>query len=497
MKTVIRSIAAILALVTLLCVFAACAETDTPAETSGGIAVTNPSESGGDSIEETTLFTPDDLEESYAFDKTITIFMWSDHRMREFYADESGDIIDDAIHHRNIAVEKRLGITFEFVEEPGDSGDYKNWNKKAENDWQSDKVYDIYAGYSRAVPLLSIKGMTENLLDHDEFSVEKPWWPEALTTECTIKDKLFFCSGDIATSLLWYMDAIMYNKAMYESYYQGQPTPMDLVESDEWTFDKLFTMTKDLYIESSDGNKDNATYAISIFDTDIDAFQIAAGITSLEKAEDGSIRISEAWQSDRCATVCEAVGNYLKNPGVYVEGSTKSRDSFINQRSVFHLDRIFIVAGTDTTESAKVEFSYGIVPLPKYDDSQATYKTSLGNPFTIYAVNNNAQNVSAAVITLEAMGSENYRSVTPAVFEVAMKVRYTDDPQAARMYDILRGTISFDVGRLCTYSFGNNTATLFRTTALSATPSGFKTQLKTKAIVINRYIETFMEAFED
>jgi hypothetical protein len=496
MKKIIRFISFLLAFVMFLCMFSACAEITNPEDTTKE-AATDPSGSEIVTEDETTLFVLDDLAESYDFNETITIFLWSDHRMREFHAEESGDIIDDAIYHRNIAVEKRLNITLEFVEEPGDSDDYKNWNKKAENDWQADKEYDIYAGYSRAVPLLAINGMTENLLEHESFSVEKPWWPEALTTECTIKDKLFFCSGDIATSLLWYMDAIMYNKSLYEAHYAGQPTPMDLVEADDWTFEKLFAMTKDIYIESPDGNVDNATYAISIFDTDIDAFQIAAGITAIEKDEDGGIRVSEAWSSQYCADVCQAVGEYLTSPGVYVEGSTKSRDSFFNERCVFHLDRIFIVAGTDTTESSKVEFSYGIVPVPKYNDAQESFKTSLGNPFTIYAVNNNTSNVEAAVTTLEAMGSENYRSVTPAVFEVAMKVRYTDDPQAARMYDILRGTISFDIGRLCSYSFGNSTATLFRNTAMSANPSGFLTQLRVKKVAIDRYIKTFMEAYED
>ena len=170
---------------------------------------------------EDTLYELDDLDESYDLNEVITFYIWSDHAMREYFAEDSGDIIDNAIFTRNVRVSERLGITLEFVQEKGGLDFFKDWNMKAENDWKSDCQYDVYSGYSRAVPNLAIKGMTANLLEYEDFNVEKPWWPEALTTECTVYDKLLFCSGDISTSLLWYMDAIFYNLELYNTYYNG------------------------------------------------------------------------------------------------------------------------------------------------------------------------------------------------------------------------------------------------------------------------------------
>jgi len=499
MKNTIRSIAMLLSLLILLGSFVSCANTsggeDTVPDTTAAVTVEETATASEVTTAEETLFAPDDLDEKYNFNETITIYLWSDHRMTEFYADETGDLIEDAIFRRNIIVSERLGIEFEFVEEKGDNTAYKTWIQKAENDWQSDNAYDIYSGYSRAIPLLTLSNMTANLLAYEAFNVEKPWWPEALTSECTINDKLYFCTGDIATSVLWYMNALMYNKDLYSAHISTDKNPMDLVQNNEWTLDTFFGFVKDIHVDDGNGKKDDLDFlGATIYSYDIDSFQISAGITSLEKSETDGIKMSEAWNSQRCADVCELVGNYLNSPGVYA-ATGKTRTVFDNQRSIFHLDRLFLISGADNLTTEKIEFSYGVVPVPKFDTAQESFKTDLGDPFSLYAVNSQAKNIEAAVTTLEAMGSENYRSVTPAVFEVAMKIRYTDDPQVSEMFDILRAGLSFDLGVLYGYEFGGLTYNLFKDTALSANPSGFLSSLKKSQRIIDSSIKKIIEIY--
>ena len=128
MKRFIRIIALVMAIMTLAGAFVACAETNTPEVTtegnSGAASTTAP---GDDVTQAETEYEEDDLADSYNFDTTVTIYMWSDYTMMEFYAEESGDIIDDAIFNRNNDVENRLGITLEFVEEPGSAKKMTPW----------------------------------------------------------------------------------------------------------------------------------------------------------------------------------------------------------------------------------------------------------------------------------------------------------------------------------------------------------------------------------
>ena len=495
MKKYLRIIALVMAILTLSGMFAACAETGTTDTTTAADVAATEAPTVETTVEE-TLYAPDDLAESYNFGETITIYLWKDYTMMEFYAEETGDVIDDAIFNRNIAVEDRLGIEFEYVEEKGSSSDYENWIKKAENDWQADNSYDIYAGYSRSAPLMTLKGMTVNLLDYEAFSVEKPWWPEALTTECTINDKLYFCSGDISTNLLWMMIGTFYNRELYNTYFPAEKSPMDMVEDNEWTMEKFFSMVQDIYTDDGNSKKDDADfYGLVLYETNIDAFQTGAGIISIERDPENGLKISEGWNSQRCADACELVGNFIDSDGVIYNTSTKIRNIFYEERALFITDRLFIVAGKDTSETGKIEFSYGLVPQPKFDTQQESYLTNVGHPFTMYAVNSQSKKIEASVTTLEAIGSANHRTVTPAVFEVAMKVRYTDDPQTSSMYDLLREGISFDIGRLYASTFQNGTANLFRTTAKSGNPAGLLSNIKKNEKVIKKGITTIMEFY--
>ena len=498
MKKYVKLTTLLLVFATMLSLFAACANTGSEDTTAPSGAQTQAPTESGEATEEVTLYVPDDLNETYNFGETITFFIWDDWRMMEFYSDETGDLIDDAIYHRNIAVTERLGVEFEWVEAPGDSGDYSSWLTQAENDWAADNEYDIYAGYSRTIPLLTIRGMAANLLQQEAFNVEKPWWPEALTTECTINDRLYFCTGDIATSMLWYMVAFMYNKDLYEAHIldkNGGKTPMDMVDEDNWTLESFLGLVQDIYVDADNNGQKDITdfYGSTIYSTDITAFMIGAGITSFEKAEDGSLRISEKWNSQRCADICETVGNAMKLTGILCNDD---RTTFRTQQSIFHMDRVFNIPGTDTGGEG-LDFTVGVVPVPKFDKSQQEYKTNLGNPYTMYAINAQSKEMEATATTLEAMASQNYRAVTPVVFEVAMKVRYTDDSQVAGMFDILKENVSFDVGQLYYYATEKLPAKVFSDTCLSGNPAGFLSALKRSERVINNKIKDIMKGYTD
>ena len=56
--------------------------------------------------------------------------------------------------------------------------------------------------------------------------------------------------------------------------------------------------------------------------------------------------------------------------------------------------------------------------------------------------------MSSAV--LEALASESSKLITPAVFEVALKVKYSSDDKMAQMYDIIRASMTYDFGRVFT-----------------------------------------------
>ena len=499
-----KTIPALLALLMIIPMIVACgntgnSDTTTPVADTVDSAAPGTDEGTKSTVDENGYLL-DDIPAGLKYNEEINIFYWTDYTMTEFFVEDStGDNISNAIYSRNLNVEDRLGVTLSYYGEKGGSDSMNAWIQKAETDWKGSHEFDIYAGYSRSAPQLAYRGYNVNLLTTEHFDVEKPWWPEALMNECTFGNKLYFCSGDISTNMLWMMIGTFYNKSMYEARMPaGTKTPEQMVDDKEWTMDVMFNMTKDIY-EDTDGDtavSAGDTYGFVIYETNIDAFQTAAGIVSIEKAIDGTLSLSSDWLGERCATLCKTVGDYLKSPGVYHKNSTSIRTIFNEERALFITDRCFIVAGKDNASSKdRIEFEYGIIPQPMMNADQGFYLTNMGHPYTMYAVSSNSSAVEASATVIECMGSLNYRSVTPQVFESAMKLRYATGGDAARMYDILRGTVSFDLGRIMASNFGNTTANAFRTTALSS-PDSYASKLKAYKSSLEGNLKTFVGTIE-
>ncbi|MCQ2354051.1 MAG: hypothetical protein MJ102_02980 [Clostridia bacterium] len=479
-----RIITIILALCMLLPMLIACGKTggsdSTSAMSSTEVsAISDGSDTKDNKGVDENGYELDSIPEGLNFNDEITFLMWSDYTMTEFYVEENnGDGIDSAIYSRNERVRDRLGVDLQYVECPGNSDHMDEFIKKAQSDYNGDREFDIYAGYSRVAPQLALSGYTVDLLSTKYFNVEKPWWPNALINECTFNNKLYFCSGDISTNLLWMMIGTFYNKDLYAQY-GFEKTPEQMVDSQEWTMDVMFDMTRDIYIDADNDNakSDADTYGAVLYQMNIDAFQTAAGIVSVIKNGQSELTINPDYVGERTANVCELVGNWINSPGVYQLNKTSVRNIFFEERALFVTDRCFIVAGKDNAGSSdRIEFGYGIVPNPKYNKEQKNYMTNVGHPFTTYAIAASTHNVDAASAVLEALGSESYRLVTPEVFESAMKFKYGGGSDAARMYDIIRGNISFDLGRLIPGPFNNFTTNSFRNVAIS-NPSGYSTRI--------------------
>ena len=227
----------------------------------------------------------------------------------------------------------------------------------------------------------------------------------------------------------------------------------------------------------------------------IDAFQTAANIISIGKDESGELIISPDFYGERQIDMTSKIHKLLSSEGVRYSSSIKIRNIFFEERALLITDRVFIVAGKDNRDDKnRIEFDYGIVPQPKYSSDQENFVTNVGHPYTMYAINAASTKIDACAAVIEALGSQNYRSVTPKVFEAAMKVRYASDSEAGEMYDILRNGISFDLGRLFAGTFGNHTANLFRKVVQSG--NSYTRQYESAKPVIEAGLAVIKEAFE-
>jgi len=93
---------------------------------------------------------------------------------------------------------------------------------------------------------------------------------------------------------------------------------------------------------------------------------------------------------------------------------------------------------------------FGILPYPKFDESQERYGAYVTSAHTLYSVPIDAQDPDLSGAVLELMASEGHRKIMPAYFDVTLKAKYSDGPVMSSVFDLLKDSIIFDVGYMFT-----------------------------------------------
>ena len=91
------------------------------------------------------------------------------------------------------------------------------------------------------------------------------------------------------------------------------------------------------------------------------------------------------------------------------------------------------------------EFDYGLLPIPKYDESQDRYyhDGNIGNT-RLMAIPKTCRDLEREGILLEAFAYESYRSVLPWYYEVLMTKKNVRDEESGLMLELIYNTRAFD-----------------------------------------------------
>ena len=463
-----KPISLLLLLAMMLAAFSGCSDAtseETVTDTAADAEITEPVE-----IEPETMYVSDDLPDTLDYNgTTVTTFGWSGPVLVEFYVDEqNGEVVNDAIFARNLAVSERLNIELAYHLEPGAYDQRNTWVQALSSSITAgDGAYDISAGYSMAGASLASKGMCLPLTEQEYLDFSKPWWPSSLLDEATCGGQLYFCSGDISTYMIYYLYGVYFNQDMLTEY--DLENPYDLVQGGSWTLDKMSEMSSGVYIDlNGDGVKgfeDRLGYiTYSIY---VDPYFFSCGLHTTEKDENDIPFLSAEFGGEKAHSIVEKVVAFTTAEGSMVGNGAEQIDPSYN---VFKEGRGLFTSHELTfavTHLRDVDFTYGIVPYPKYDDAQENYVTITSFPYTLFGIPMDAKDPSMSSAVMEAMASESYRTVSPALFENAFKVKYAQDEQSSLMYDIIRSTVSFDFGRVFNNDLNSLTYSLFRNAIVS------------------------------
>ena len=385
----------------------------------------------------------------------------------------------------------------EFIEEPGANPDRVTFAQKiSQSVLANDSTYDAVAGYSMAIASLAADGMLVDLNSTEYFDMTKPWWSQNLMAQSSVNGKLYFASGDISTTLTYMMYAMYFNKDIMAA--NNIEEPYDLVLDGKWTLDKLLELSTGVYQDlNGDGQKkvDDDMFGLETYAVYVDPYFYSCGLRTTELDDNGVPQISPMFGSEKTQALIEKLVNafFATNDCVISEYSDKETYKYFEQNRFLFSARE-VQYGVTNLRSA--DFEYGILPMPKWDEAQENYCTVASFPYTLYGIPLDAKNSDMSSAVLEALASESSKTITPAVFEVALKVKYSSDDQMAQMYDIIRASMTYDFGRVFTDNLDSLTYAMFRDSVLNENTNWASTYAK-KEKTLQGKMDKLIEKFGD
>ena len=440
MRPIIRLLTLLLAFL-LVCSASACADS-TPDPTTGSGA------EGSDTGSEIPSDYATDLPNKDLGGATIVFLAQSDPCFVHFYdvnvTQYNDGVINEAVYIRNRTVESALHVTITDY----DAGSNANEELKR-TVLSGDDDYDaawIRTDYFFAT---SLEGHLRNIYEMPNLDLSKLYWDQHAQDDYLVGDKLFGIMGDISTSANMFTHLFGINKKVAKEHGVDVSSLYNTVLNGDWTLGAFLEVCSHCEWADLNGNgtRDGLDqFAFGVSPSFIFGGFSAAGEMWIVKDENNHYALSELTQ--RKIDVLEAIINLTNDKNMTVAtwnigsvpGETDTygytyRTKFENNTLLFSdLDMGEVL---DTRATMKDDF--GIVPLPKYDQSQTEYSVFAYPFYPLLCIPGTVTEEKQETVgyVLEVLGSESYKTLTPAFYDIAMGGMVLRDEESTQMLDLI------------------------------------------------------------
>jgi len=408
----------------------------------------------------------------------------------------TGDVVDDAVYNRNAAVSERLNIAFLYRSSgTGTAQEFPGEARSSITANADDYSIISWAQYSTLPLCLQHLIMDVNGAKYLDFDM--PWWNGEYMDVLQIGgDKRFFLMGDIALNSLKVTAAVFFDQKLYTDLYGEYDSLYGEVLEGKWTVDRLYELAEKGYVDlNGDGRADNEDQwgicATTVANTELFAFGL--GLRLIGRDADGMPEL--VVQDERNYTALEKLTNlYWNNVGMNKSfNDTETFNSPVVSK-LFAADRIlFLPLWLKTCEYLReMENGYGIIPYPKLDETQEAYISLVQDTSSIFCIPVTCLHGEEVGAVIEAMCAENYRTVTPAYYDTALKNKYSRDTVSSQMIDLIHDTSMTEFGYAYNYSIGS-IGTIMRTVVQQ---NGSLASTAAKSVkVVNKQLEKLVKTY--
>ncbi len=436
----------------------------------------------------------DDLPEDLKFDgREVNIFYGEydpNFNCKKYElegAKEGTDNIAIAVYERNAEVQSRLDVSLKFTQ-IDNSSEAAEYTAKIENAIINSASTEFDLVYHRAQNAVvhSTRGYFRSVNDLPYVDWDKDYWfYEQMENVSLNASQIQIILGDLLVSNYANMTAIFFNRDLYDVE-NGENSSLSLyklVKENKWTWEEYFKIVADAYKDNGDGKPtaddiygahwENGTRTCQYY-------PYSSGVKFTSRDSEGFPVLELT--SDRVGEMVEDLYGFIhENEGTIELSYDAAAEKFFGGEMLFY--SYFLSRGT--TVSKSVNFNYGILPFPKYDEN-AEYTSTLLTGAGVYVIPNTIDSedrINCLGATLEALCSASSKNVVPEYWDVLLKVRMADSEENSEMISIIRDSLKFDV----TFWMGDSIGRVSRTFYQAIIKDGTKSYPSTYSVYGSNY----------
>ena len=351
--------------------------------------------------------------------------------------DQDGEIVNDAMFRALSEIKEQININFVGTKVKSIVDIQPSVSQSV---MAGDNAYHLILEHCiEQTASMAIAHILYNLNNLPGCDFKKPYWNQTMNDTLAVQGILLYA---VNRFIMEDPEVIFFNKQMVEDY--TLEYPYELVRGGKWTWDKLAEMSKVVSMDlNGDGIFDiSDQYGFSsMVDWQFVSIQFSCDQLTTRKNEDGYPVIDVA--NEKMISIVEKIYNliYTDNKSyVYpYHGGGSNGNMFAEGRLLFQLNGV-----GDSANLRSVELSFGILPLPKYDELQKNYvNNSLTN---LMCVPIDIADPERTGIVMELLGYKYDMYVKPAYYDIYLKVKAMRDDESAEMLDIIFDNLVYDFG---------------------------------------------------
>lgn len=406
----------------------------------------------------------------------------SDPRQYEWYTEsldltEGADGVAVAIWNRNQQIQEELGIRLNFIKKP-----LAEMDAAISNAYNGGGVgVDLISHYHYYATSMATMGYYKNVMDpaFTYLHLSNPYWNQnfikyATTQGTNASDRLFVLNGDMNLSTFMTTFCMYFEKNLLRNICQMDASELyQQTLEGKWTIDSLISLVKDTAtLEDASYDAEKNIYGFTSHH-DVHAYDgfLAAFDIDLTRVDDkGHHKLLNSMSQSKMQAAADKLINFYRTSDVYLLGKNPNDvtydANYTTPVAAFRQSRsIFCVAGMGDYKhlSEMPDNSWGLLPLPKYEETQTSYyagvQDSHNTVAVMYASTKNYEMLSAV---LELFASKSYATVRPELFNRVIKGQKMQDEESGKVFDLIMNSTRWDFSDIYPTAVGNIRNTIWR-----------------------------------